>query len=344
LPANLPTIYTQHYSLDTQYDLGHQLVANIGYQGSTTRHIILNSNQYVTGVANGLALNPLVNSVQLFGNNGASNNNAFLAGLKHQMSHQFQAEAQFQWAKTMDDGSGPFYQDPYPFAPYLARGRSDYNVGKALKIFGLWQPVFFHGSHSWVEKVAGGWSLSGIFNIHTGFPWTPVYNAPGSLYYASSGYSQLRPAAYLGGAGHSTSNDAFKSGPGVGGGQNQNFPLAANATGTAYFVVPTAPIPSGSSPISTAALPQLPGVSRNSLEGPGYKDVDATITKAFGLPKMPILGEDAKIEIRADAFNLFNNLNFQTSSISNVITSTNFGQAQSALGGRVVNLQARFSF
>ncbi len=344
LPNNLPTIYTQHYSLDTQYDLGHQLVANIGYQGSITRHVIVNSNQYVTAVAQGLALNPLVNSVQLFGNNGASNNNAFLAGLKHQMSHQFQVEAQFQWAKTMDDGSGPYYQDPYPYAPYFARGRSDYNVGKALKIYGLWQPVFFHGSHSWVEKVAGGWSLSGIFNIHTGFPWTPVYNAPGSLYYASSGYSQLRPAAYLGGAGHDTSNDAFKSGPGVGGGKNQNFPLAANATGTAYFVVPTAPIPSGSSPISTAALPQLPGVARNSLDGPGYKDVDATITKAFGLPKLPVLGEDAKFEIRADAFNLFNNLNFQTSSISNVITSTNFGQAQTALGGRVVNLQARFSF
>ena len=29
---------------------------------------------------------------------------------------------------------------------------------------------------------------------------------------------------------------------------------------------------------------------------------------------------------------------------NHVITSTNFGQAQSALGGRVVNLQARFGF
>jgi len=72
--------------------------------------------------------------------------------------------------------------------------------------------------------------------------------------------------------------------------------------------------------------------------------VDATLTKAFGLPKMPVLGEDAKFEIRADAFNLFNNLNFNPTSIANDISSTNFGQAQSALGARVVNLQARFSF
>ena len=344
LPHNLPTIYTQHYSLDTQFQLPYQLVATLGYQGSTTRHVIINSNQYVTAVALGLPLNPLVNSLQLFGNNGASNNNAFLADLKHPMSHHVQLDAQFQWAKSMDDGSGPYYQDPYPYAPYFARGRSDYNVGKALKIFGLWQPVFFHGSHSWVEKVAGGWSVSGIFNIHTGFPWNPVFNTPGSIYYASSGYSQLRPASYLGGAGNSTSNDAFKSGPGVGGGQNKNFPLASTATGTAYYVVPAAPIPTGPGPLATAPLPQLPGVARNSLNGPGYKDVDGTITKAFGLPKMPVLGENAQFEIRADAFNLFNNLNFQTSSISNVITSKNFGQAQAALGARTVNIQARFSF
>jgi hypothetical protein len=38
LPANLPTAYTEHFSLDTQYDLGHQLVATLGYQASLTRH------------------------------------------------------------------------------------------------------------------------------------------------------------------------------------------------------------------------------------------------------------------------------------------------------------------
>ena len=59
---------------------------------------------------------------------------------------------------------------------------------------------------------------------------------------------------------------------------------------------------------------------------------------------MPVLGEDARLEIRADAFNFLNNLNFVPSSVVNNIQSNNFGQATSALGGRVVNLQARFSF
>jgi hypothetical protein len=68
------------------------------------------------------------------------------------------------------------------------------------------------------------------------------------------------------------------------------------------------------------------------------------LAKAFGLPKMPVLGEDAKVEIRGDFFNLFNLLNFDVTKISKDITSANFGQAQGALGGRTISIQARFSF
>ena len=35
------------------------------------------------------------------------------------------------------------------------RTLSDYNVTNAFKLFGLWQPVFFHGNNM-LEKVAGG--------------------------------------------------------------------------------------------------------------------------------------------------------------------------------------------
>ena len=35
LPTNLPTQYVYHYSLETEIDLGHQWVANVGYTGSS---------------------------------------------------------------------------------------------------------------------------------------------------------------------------------------------------------------------------------------------------------------------------------------------------------------------
>jgi hypothetical protein len=239
----------------------------------------------------------------------------------------------------MDTSSAPYSEQPYPYNPSLDYGRSDYNVTNAFKLFGMWQPTFFHGN-SWVDKIAGGWSLSGIFNWHSGFPWTPFVstNTAGNLYCAQCGYTQLFPAAYLGGAGQSTSNKAFEqnssNGPGA------NYPLG----GPAYFSTPTYTTYNCTPDCSGTSVPQSPGVARNSLTLPGYKDLDLTIAKGFGLPKMPVLGESARFELRMDAFNVFNNLNLNPNSISNNIGNSNFGTISNALAGRVLQIGARFSF
>jgi hypothetical protein len=57
-----------------------------------------------------------------------------------------------------------------------------------------------------------------------------------------------------------------------------------------------------------------------------------------------VLGEQGRLELHMDVFNVLNNLNFNPTSISNVITASNFGVAQTALAARVVTLGARFSF
>lgn len=352
VPNNMPTAYSEHYSLGAEYDLGHHLIASLGYQGSSSHHLITQYNANAVAAADGLTLNPLVTYVDYYGNGASSNNNMMIATLKHQFAHQFSADAQFTWAKSMDNGSGPYEEDPYPYNRHYSYGRSDFNIGKAFKLYGMWQPVFFHGSHSWMEKVAGGWSLSGILNLHSGFGWTPVYYASSPFYYNGSGYNTMRPN-YLGGAGNSTSNDAFKSGPGVGNGENKNFPdidstvvSTTTSYSNKYFSVPdySKALAGSSYPGVASALPPAPGIARNSFNGPGYRDVDFTMTKGFGLPKLPYLGDNAKFEIRMDAYNLFNLLNFDPGSISSNITSTNFGQASSALGSRTIDLQARFSF
>jgi Carboxypeptidase regulatory-like domain len=330
-PRDLPTMLTHHYSLDAQYDLGHEFVATLGYLGSLSRNTYFHANPNAVPAASGFTLNPQIGGGDYWGVSGSGNYNALLAELKHRFSRQFMADAQFTWAKSMDTSSAPYSEQDYPYNLSLNYGRSDYNVGKAFKLYGMWEPVFFHGSRGWMEKIAGGWSLSGILNLHTGFPWTPVVSVVGgSLYCGTCGYSQVLPAAYLGGAGTSTSNDQFKTG--------SNYPKG----GAAYFSTPTYTAYSGTN--FGAALPQNPGVHRNWLTGPGYRDVDMTLAKAFGLPNMPVLGENAKFEFRIDAFNLFNNLNFKPDSISNNIANSNFGQATSALGARTVSMTARFSF
>jgi hypothetical protein len=328
-PNTLPTTRVHHYSADLQYDLGHQLIASLGYQGSLSRDIYFHENPLAVPAAMGDALNPQIGGGDNWSLNGRANYNALLAGLKHEFSRHFTADAQFTWSKCMDTSSAPFSLQPYPFSTGLNYGRCDYNVGKAFKVFGVWQPVFFHGSNGWLEKIAGGWTLSGIFNLHSGFPWTPMVSVDGgNTYCTQCGYGSLFPAAFLGGAGTSTSNSAFETVA------NSNFPNG----GATYFAPALYPAFFGTT------LPPAPAVHRNSLNLPGYKDLDLTLAKAFGLPKIPVLGENAKIEFRVDTYNLFNNLNLDPTQVSNNTGNSNFGTITGALAGRVVTLGARFSF
>ncbi|MGA2236538.1 MAG: TonB-dependent receptor [Terriglobales bacterium] len=338
-PHTLPTARTHHYSFDMQYDLGHQYIMSVGYQGSLSRDIFFNENPLAVPATLGYAQNPQINGGDFYNSNGRGNYNALLADVKHQFSHQFMAEAQYTWSRSMDTSSAPYSEQPYPYDLSLDYGRSDYNVTNAFKLFGMWQPVFFRGSsNSWMERIVGGWSLSGIWNWHSGFPWTQfVSTQHGSLYCANCGSYNLLPAAYLGGAGMGTSNKDFEQ---TAAGPSANFPLG----GAAYFSTPTYTPYSCNPTCAGTSLPQSPGVARNYLTLPGYKDVDLTISKGFGLPKMPVLGENARFELRMDAFNVFNNLNLNPNSISNNIGNHNFGTISNALAARVLSLGARFSF
>jgi hypothetical protein len=337
-PGTLPTMRVHHYSVDTQYDIGHNFVASVGYQGSLSRNIFFHENPNANPAAQGFTLNPQIGGGDYWSVLGHGNYNALLAELKHNFSREFMADAQFTWSKSLDTASSPYssglppFNLPFfPYNPNLTYGRSDYSVGKAFKLFGMWQPVFFHGDNKWIEKVAGGWSLSGIYNLHSGFPWTPVVNFGGSLYCGTCGYSNL-PAVYLGGGGNNTSNKAFET---VGG---SNFPNG----GTTYFATPSftacnTPAPCG------GALPQI-GVQRNSFTGPGYKDLDIMLAKNFGLPDNRVLGENGKFELRMDVYNLFNNLNLNPTDIVNDIDASTFGTITGGLAGRVITVGARFSF
>jgi Carboxypeptidase regulatory-like domain len=346
LPGHLPTAYAHHYSLDMQVDLGHALVMTVGYVGSSAHHNLYNYDATALGQIMGAPQNPLVNSVNTFGSQGKSNNHMLLAGLKHQFSHTFSAEAQYAWAHSMDTDSGPYFRDPYLYDTRLAYGRSDFDINQSFKAFGIWQPVIFRGGHNWVEKIVGGWSISGIFSVHSGYGWTPVYTAPHQIYCftCNYGFQSLRPQ-YLGGGGRNTGNTAFKTGsnfsnPGTANTGTNNTQFANN-----YFLVPNYANAITDNPgQATNNVVPAPGIGRNSLPGPDYRDVDLNIAKAFGLPKMRVLGENARIEIKANMLNAFNLLNINPSSLSTNIGNGNFSQASSALGSRTIDFQARFSF
>jgi len=342
--SNPKTIATYHYSLQEEYTLPYNSVFTLGYVGEQGRHEIIQSNFNVIAMGNGIPINPASNYIDYYANNGESNYNAMVVTLAHNFADNFSLQGQYTWGKSMDEGSGPYYEDPYPYDSHAAYGRSDYDVQNAFKAFGMWQPVFFHKS-GLLEKTLGGWSLSGIWNWHTGFPFTPFYNTTIAPYYQGAGYGSLRPAEYLGGAGTRTANNVFK---GDNGAPNPNY----GANPTKYFLAPT--YVAGPTFPNTAPVP-TPGIHRNSLNGPRYNDVDGSLVKQFGLPNNRILGNAAVFEFRADFYNLFNETNINGSSIDTTLGSVNpdgsiakinphFGTATGALGSRTIQLQARFSF
>jgi hypothetical protein len=344
-PENFRTPYTYRYSMEAQYEFAKTWVASLGYQGSQSRHLTRQYNLNDTLGAEGVALNPMVSDVDWYATDANAHFNAFLAEIQHQFSRSFSVDGQYRYSSSMDQGSQPYSVSYYVWNPKAAWGPSDWDVKNLFKVWGVWTPNYVHSDHQWVNKLVGGWSLSGIFNWHSGFPWSPVYNALDGQQICSIIYntgcgtpngstSELLPVAYLGGGGSSQSVNAF---------QNPATSNFKNA-GSSYFVAPTytsctLPYP------ETCPAPTAPGIERNFFRGPRYLDVDATISKAFGLPKLPVFGENAQFEFRANVYNLFNNLNLSTTNgFQNVINLANFGTATQAMGSRTMELQARFSF
>lgn len=325
-PQNQATPVTYRYSLDMQYDLGHQWMATVGYQGSQTRHYQRQVDLNIVDYPN---LNPRVNRLYWFSNDANAHYNALLTEVQHRFSSVMTIDFQYRFSRNTDEGSQDYYTDQYPFNVRYANGPSDFDVTHNFKLWGVYTPTFFKARRNWLEKLGGGWALSGIMDAHSGFPWTPTYgNTGGNVVYPNSGYGTLRPAAYSGGQVQDYSNSAFMR-------PNGDFPNGA----LAYFTVPTYP---------ALGIPPPPGVGRNTLRGPRYFGLDATLGKAFGLPNSRVFGEHARLNLEMNAYNVFNKTNLTglntTISTDGKTSNPLFGEAQSAFSGRIVELQARFSF
>ena len=75
---------------------------------------------------------------------------------------------------------------------------------------------------------------------------------------------------------------------------------------------------------------------RNTVEGPGYQNVNLALMK-----RLP-LGAGSKLQLRLEAFNLFNHTNFNQP--DNFLGSPTFGQILSAQSPRRFQLGAKVIF
>jgi hypothetical protein len=82
-------------------------------------------------------------------------------------------------------------------------------------------------------------------------------------------------------------------------------------------------------------------MARNVIDGPGYFNINAALLKNIRF------GERMRLQLRAEAFNLLNNVNFTfatTGEQRQAITSSTFGQVTDTTAPRRIQFALRFEF
>jgi hypothetical protein len=361
---NEPTPYVYVYSLQTQLELVHDLQITVGYQGSRSRKLArtIDLNRFIPGdnfdpcnpVTPGKTCgnpgfpdkiqsaspdgipcgptNPLCPAPIVVGNSRFGRvfvplpdvNASYDAGIfeaTRRFSRGFTLSAVYTLSHSIDTASYEIgFQQTDPSNQLLNKGSSDYDVRHHFQLSSYWELPFLRSRHDFVGNVFGGWTLGGILDKHSGFPFSALIGSCDTNNDRNGdGYCPDMPFAYKGGAISSPSKQQWINGI---------FPSPATE-----FDVTT----------------KGPGCRcRNIFTGPGYTDIDLSAGKIFTLPHTRILGEGAKLELRANLFNAFNILNLQdlvpATAPTDIINTGSFGRPADGLSGRVIEFQLRFSF
>jgi hypothetical protein len=251
-------------------------------------------------------------SASLF--DGISNYHAFQLSIRKQFSQGFMFLLNYTVSKTMDTGMGSgwggtqnidAWQNAYdPRANY---GLSTIDLPQALNGTLIYRLPFgaqrrFLNRGGVLDAFVGGWQASSLWLVHSGSPFTPQV-----------GTANLDGS--LAGAWYPNR---------IGNGRLAN-PTINNWFDTSAFATP-APYTFGNS-------------GRDILRGPDYRDLDFTLAKDF---RLKMLGEGGKVQIRADAFDVFNHPNFGQP--NNAIGNPGAGVISSSATSRNIQLGAKISF
>ena len=347
---NEPNPYVYSFSFEVQQELAKHDVLKTGYYGSRSRKLVRTTDinrivpgdtfdrkndEEVTASSNGVACgasNPACPAPFLVGNNRFGNifvplpdvnasYDALIANYTHQFSRGLSLSGSYTWSHSIDTASNDIGAQQFETSNQLLdKGNSDFDARHYFQLAAVWDLPIFRGRHDFLGSVLGGWTISTIATKHSGYPFTAaIGSCDTSNDRNGDGFCPDYPFAYFGGVIQNPSKQQFING---------------------IF-----PNPKAEFDTTTKG----PGCRcRNIFLGPGYSDVDLSLGKSFLLPKMPVLGEQARIQFRGDAFNAFNILNLSdfvpATAPTDILNTGQFGKAQTAYQGRVIQLQARFIF
>lgn len=256
-------------------------------------------------------------------NAGNANFHGGTLSIRKPLSKGFAFDINYTLSHSIDNGSaaeggsgqfGGTLQSA--FDPGAFRGSSDFDIRHNLNVNGLIEMPFGKGKKflntapGWVNQAIGGWQLSGIMRARSGLPSAISGSGLWNTNYWLGSLSDLKPGSTL---------------PEIGTGFNEkgNPSLFRNTNATKAF---------------TDQQPGLTG-TRALVRLAGFVNFDMSLAKSFTMPWK----ESHRIQLRGEAFNVFNHVNFFNPSLALSAPAT-FGEYRDASAPRVMQFALRYEF
>jgi Carboxypeptidase regulatory-like domain len=344
-PSTFHAPKVTQWSFEIQHELtSHNLflvsyVGNHGYNLQET----LNANMYTgsSGVSryhggyDGLptaAPDPRFLSVTQYFNNGVSNYDSLTIGYQHRFAGGLTSQIHYTWSHALGDvstSSSNSYYNPYNLA--AAYGSLGFDIRHQIAGDLVWAQPYKTGNRI-TNSLIQGWTLATKLYIYSGAPFSVTDSKIPSQVNSAGGV--ITPLSDLLVPSQVNAN--------CGGGVAVAGPCLVKADFATY---------SSTSGVSAPVQTDWGNIAPNSFRGPGYFDIDFTVTRDFRFK------ERYALQLGMQSYNLLNHPNFANPSGS--ISSGAFGTITSTLGpptsiygtgqgasvsGRLVVLTGKFSF
>jgi len=236
-----------------------------------------------------------------------SNYNAFQLTLEKRFSRGLSLLSSYTWSRELNDFApvGAFCCNTNPFNRAFDYGPSD-DLTHAFKLALVYQlPRFV--PNGWAKRLTNAWTLSSITTWQSGFPFTVFSGFDNSL----TGIQEDQ-ADFLG-----ANIQQAQLSP-----ERSHTQLVQQYFNTSLF--------------APNAIGTFGDTGKNALRDPGLFNTDIAVMKNTQL------SEHTTLQLRGEAFNIFNNVNFFNP--DNILTDSAFGQITAARAPRILQLAVKILF
>jgi hypothetical protein len=317
---DLRTPYSQQWNVSLQQALGKSRVLEVAYVGSKGTKLItardINQPRPSPAPFNPRPV-PQFDDITFEESSANSNYNSLQVRFQQRLDFGLSILSSYTWSKSIDNASSFFSSAGDPNFPQDSfntageRGRSNFDVRHRLSLsygydFPCGKGRTFIANSGLVSALLSGWQTFGIVTLQSGRPFTVALLS--DIDNSNTGRSTLGFGA----------NDR----PNVVGSAELSSRTPDHWFNTSAFAFP----PFGS----------FGNAGRNILDGPGFANFNASVLKTTKIV------EGLDLQLRAEAFNLFNHPNFNLP--DNFLGSPTFGRILSAQSPRHIQFGLKLLF